>query len=235
MRDEAVNSRRQEFSSEEESENEDYEILGEDYSSFFVRAIYMNFDGTSIGPTSDLIPINYFAMKRDITDLDIYPLKFHHASDEILDRLLARGKRFLSCQGHRSYDGMTARRYGSKRDLVELEGEIYVDFKTGYRDLGNRHKPPITKSALEVLVLGGGTDDLEPYRPTYALDDPRRQLVQIQEDQSVDRRLALQVLSSQSDSLRTILAEEAETTEEYLQLLPYQVLAYVFRSRKWCK
>lgn len=235
-RDMPKNNRRRNFSSEDESEDEASDE--EDYYPFFVRGIYMNFDGTSVGPTSHVMAIRYFSMEIDITDLDIYPLKFHNPSDDILGRLIGRGKRFLSCQGHMSYDGMTARRYGSRKDLVELQGEIYVDFKTGYRDIGARHKPLITKSSLETIVPMESevVEERDVYyeRNRYGVL-PRRPMPRVQEDQMFERQLALQVLDDQSSALRTISPEEAEMLPEYLQLLPHQVLAYAFRSRKWRK
>lgn len=63
---------------------------------------------------------------KSVSDLPFYPLKFHKDAQSILNTLQDRGRKFITCTGHRRYDGVTY----DTRGIVSrerLQGEIYVD------------------------------------------------------------------------------------------------------------
>ena len=76
------NNRRQNFLSKDKSK--DKASNKKDYYLFFVRSIYINFDRTSVKLTSYVIVICYFSIKINITNLDIYSLKFYNLNNNIL-------------------------------------------------------------------------------------------------------------------------------------------------------
>ncbi|KAL2870892.1 uncharacterized protein BJX67DRAFT_377515 [Aspergillus lucknowensis] len=226
--------RRPAYSDSDNSETSESDGEEDPELAFFVCGAYLDFDGVLVGPTSDTVSIHYFHGEKDIEQLNIFPIKFLPPGSGVLDRLTARGKRFISCQGHLSYNGMTVRPFGTRVPTVELQGEIYVDFKTGYRAIPSRYRPRVTRSELEELF------DLDaPEAPTRR--EVERERGRTEESRAwtknnsiVDKALALQVLDRYSNDLQTVSLEEAAGfPPELLRLLPYQLLAYAFRARKW--
>ncbi|KAL2802438.1 P-loop containing nucleoside triphosphate hydrolase protein [Aspergillus granulosus] len=228
-----ITRRRRVSSDSEYSESESSEGEEDEASAFWVFCLYLDFDGTSIGPVSQRIPIHYFPGEKEITSLPLFPAKFVSSDNKLQDRLAARGKRFLTCQGHMKYDGMTTRPYRSKGATTELQGEIYVDVKTGYRAIGGKYKPVVTRSRIEELFDRRDNDpmvydDMPPPRPRRDRGTPSI------DHTFIDKSLALWAMEAHSEALNTITIEDAAgLSPELCQLLPYRLLAYAFQARKW--
>jgi hypothetical protein len=147
--------------------------------------------------------------------------------------MAARGKRYLACQGHMRYDGTAYRPSRTKPTLSELRGEIYVDVRTGYRAIGMKYKPSVTRARVEELLDRRDNIAVDiVYRPTSRRSrEPERT-----DHAFVDKVLALQAMDELSEALKTITFEEAASlSPELCQLLPSHILAYAFQARKWCK
>ncbi|KAJ0419332.1 hypothetical protein BJY00DRAFT_314164 [Aspergillus carlsbadensis] len=213
------------------SETEDSETEAADANAFHVCCVNLNFDGTSIGPVSARVPIHYFPGEKDITALNIFPVKFLSSSQNIQNRMAARGKRFLACQGHMRYDGTAYRPASTKPTPSELQGEVYVDVKTGYRAIGVKHRPLVTRARVEELF--DRRDNLPVYEG-YGQYSRRSRVPEITDHAFVDKVLALQAMDAHSEALNTIAFEEAaDLSPELCQLLPSHILAYAFQARKW--
>ncbi|KAK8058634.1 hypothetical protein PG994_009082 [Apiospora phragmitis] len=86
----------------------------------------LNVDSTGVGALCSRKQIKKYLGLKNVSDLPIYPLKFHKDARFILDKLQDRGRKFISCTGHRRYDGVIY----DTRGIVSrehLQGEIYVD------------------------------------------------------------------------------------------------------------
>ncbi|KAL2857194.1 hypothetical protein BJY01DRAFT_242586 [Aspergillus pseudoustus] len=214
------------------SDTESSEGEGDEDNAFWLCCLHLDFDGTSIGPVSQRIPIHYFPGEKEITSLPVFPAKFISPDNKLQERLIARGKRFLVCQGHMKYDGMTTRLFSSRDDTTELQGEIYVDVRTGYRAIGGKYKPVVTKSRIEELF--DRSDNLTVYEG-YGQTSRRDRWPQPMDHTFVDKSLALRAMEAHSEALNTIGLEEAvaSLSPELCQLLPYRLLAYAFQARKW--
>ncbi|KAL3450091.1 hypothetical protein BJX65DRAFT_305554 [Aspergillus insuetus] len=213
------------------SEGSDIEDEDPDDNAFYVSCVNLTFDGTSIGPVSARVPIPYFPGEKDIITLNIFPVKFLSPGQDIQTRMAARGKRYLACQGHMRYDGTAYRPSRTKPTLSELQGEIYVDVKTGYRAIGTKYKPSVTRGRIEELL--DRRDNITVYEG-YGRSSRRSREPERTDHAFVDKALALQAMEDLSDALSTITFEEAASlSPELCQLLPSHILAYAFQARKW--
>ncbi|KAI9699023.1 MAG: hypothetical protein M1836_003212 [Candelina mexicana] len=76
--------------------------------SWHLTCIGTNYDGSKFGKTSEVLKIPQFEGTRDITSLNVFPLRFHSQESQVKARLLERGNRFFAMRGcqHMSYKGM---------------------------------------------------------------------------------------------------------------------------------
>lgn len=108
--------------------------------------VYIDFDGVNIGPVRKKFKFYRFDGQRDITSLEVYPLRLHpikraeytHAEWEDLEhvpvadryrqKLIRRGARFLNVAGgkHMYYAGATL----ETKD--EVESPVVIDFETTF-------------------------------------------------------------------------------------------------------
>ncbi|KAI9756265.1 MAG: hypothetical protein M4579_003932 [Chaenotheca gracillima] len=127
--------------------------------SWKLTCIGTQYDGERFGKANDVLKIGQFEGTREITSLNVFPLKWHPDANKVKQRLLERGKRFISLQGthHMQYKeagmahvltGKTKNSYDSEDEGMEGEqlfqsslvtGRIMVDCKTfGRINSGNR-------------------------------------------------------------------------------------------------
>lgn len=83
--------------------------------------------GDELRPIDGMWKIKHFLGQMRITDLPIYPVRFHHDTTGLLKRMEERGLKYLSSPGHKSYDGRSAR-LSPKEPVHEIEGDVYVEF-----------------------------------------------------------------------------------------------------------
>lgn len=141
---------------------------------FSLVCIHIDFDGKSLGPISTSFEFKRFDGQRDITSLDVYPLKFHpvrkadfdenewpkvealslsERSSLLRQRFVDRGKLFLQVAQvkHMYYAGPTV----GVRD--EVESQVVIDFETAFAV--EDPKQQAWKPNLEILLGNPGTKD----------------------------------------------------------------------------
>lgn len=125
----------------------------DDRSDITITCLFVHFDGRSLGPAVNTFSINKFDGEKDVTSLDIYPLRFQILKEiserslkssvdsavgdkgevetgiqELRDRLIKRGKLFVSVAGvkHMYYTGLTV---DTREDI---ESQVIIDFEEAY-------------------------------------------------------------------------------------------------------
>ncbi|KAK8112661.1 hypothetical protein PG984_013187 [Apiospora sp. TS-2023a] len=177
-------------------------------------------DGNRIGPVESFIKIKPFDGKKHVTDLPVYPVRFHPESEILLTRMEERGRLYLKAIGHKSYDGLTlSNTRGGPRE--EIQGDVYVDLDMlpgpRFGIFTQSHRDSIT--AIEVIFH-------HPRTP------PEQRNLSGNE---IDLKLAEQFMMSNRASLEPLTYEEASQMPGWLQLMPRGIIGYVFRLRRWCR
>ncbi|KAI9814408.1 MAG: hypothetical protein M1827_003264 [Pycnora praestabilis] len=95
-----------------------------------ISCIGTNYNGTKFGKSTENLKIYQFEGTRDITSLNVYPLKYHPQESKIKHQLIERGNRFFALQGrhHMNYKGMadtltSKTKNGYNEDDSGMEGE----------------------------------------------------------------------------------------------------------------
>ncbi|OAG06722.1 uncharacterized protein CC84DRAFT_1142712 [Paraphaeosphaeria sporulosa] len=129
---------------------------GEKKLEFRITCVYIDFDGANIGPVTKVFDISMFDGQREITSLEVYPIRFHSVrqseynetewhemenypvSERYRKRLIGRGARFLNVvRGkHMYYAGSTL----DARE--EVESPVVIDFETAITTRDAQLKPP---------------------------------------------------------------------------------------------
>jgi SpoVK/Ycf46/Vps4 family AAA+-type ATPase len=220
------------WSSDESESSDDKKTLGS-YSPLCLDCLSTMYDGNTLKARRYKHRIDYYTGQRHITDLSVYPIQFHDSSIGILDRLMRRGERFVSCSGHKLYSGPAL------KSLDTIHGEVYVDFKTGYAEnrlLGaaqrrffklGRQSPDTSEITEYVLRLKAKSRFEEP------LTGKRHTTVPIYNDLVIDSERADEFINSNRDLLQETDPCNLEPGDERFCLLPRAVVAFSFRSRKW--
>ena len=81
-------------------------------SVFNVDVFYFDFDGSNYGPVERRLQLVSYEGEKNITDLPLYPLRFHKDAEQFKAMMLARGMKFreLSIPNeypHREYNGLS--------------------------------------------------------------------------------------------------------------------------------
>lgn len=215
------------------------------YSPLRLECLYTDYNGVHVAPCQATLQIGFFSGVKSIDELTVCPFGFGDATDDILDKLLKRGDRFMSLHGHKLYRGAAV---GTPEDIV---GEIYVDPETGYReDRGwSRYKPPLgqlkrrSPDPAEFTIprrrLTQGRQHIDDgpsrFQGRRYFDDDEPSGFQVEVDDEAEMERMEQFLRDNPALLRPVRPCEDEVSKEQLRLLPETVLAYVFRSRRWRK
>lgn len=190
------------------------------WSPLTVDTFTMEYDGYFVGPMDGREQIKHYVGLRDITDLNIYPLRFHKNKEQVLARLIARGKKYISSHGHQSYNGMTCP-VNNQESPEEFRGDIFVDVRDYYRD-ESRPKPQL--GVLQRTTSDEAeTEEFASGRWWYFCDA------------EVDQRAAEDFMLTVQHKLEPLEFGQYEPTEENLQLFPHRVPAFVFRTREYGK
>ncbi|KAM5349960.1 hypothetical protein ACJ41O_006465 [Fusarium nematophilum] len=189
------------------------------WSPLTVDHYIMEFDGHLIGPLDGREQIKHYAGERMITDLPIYPLKFHKNKDEVVKKLVARGQKYISCYGHKSYSGSTSP-LNRRESPEELHGDVFVDVKDYYRSMGH---PDHLKPKLGVLQRTN--------RDTTETEEHMSGFTSYFCDHEVEQKASEDFMLSHHPELEPIESELFVQSDNLLQLFPHRVPAYVFRTR----
>jgi len=222
----------------------------DEYPPFLLRCYYTVCDGVLVGPACRDVVILYFSGEKPIFDLPAYPVSLHPDEATILRRFRDRGVRFLSSQGHKHYEGVTVTPDQCREMPLneEVHGEVYVDTKTGYRMTGFRDRPymmkpepDIVEPRREIIERRGIIErreiiqrrEIDFWGSDVDLLANRTLLLARVQNHIIDRKRGNDFVGSHASSFRIISMEKALEALEYLQLLPHQLLTFVFRLRLW--
>ncbi|KAL8932924.1 MAG: hypothetical protein Q9216_006609, partial [Gyalolechia sp. 2 TL-2023] len=199
-------------------------------SVFKVDVFYFDFDGQKFGPVERRLELVSYEGEKNITDLPIYPLRYHKNADQFIAMMLARGKKFRELAApneypHREYSGLSV---GEPQE--QIDSQVIIDFALAYR----KHPKNAPKFGLrswieddarvvtEACGIPGCTDC---FKDRFMFDDHR-----------VDRQRTVEFIRANGSLLRTISSSEDLTknlTENMMLLLPNKVYGFVLRSRRW--
>ncbi|KAM0496898.1 hypothetical protein ACHAP8_007127 [Fusarium lateritium] len=183
-------------------------------------------DGSYLGPKDACKQIKHYSGDRKITDLPIFPLRFHEENHEIMERMIERGRRYCSSHGHKSYKGLTCPR-DDKQTPEEVFGDMFVDFKDYYR-------VPAASAYLgpwSVYKPHLGDLDYLDANTTEAEEDIGDGPCSVF-DREVDRKACDDFMLSHQHEIDLIKLGSDNISESILHLLPHWVPAYFFRIRR---
>ncbi|KAI9862802.1 MAG: hypothetical protein M1824_000932 [Vezdaea acicularis] len=94
-----------------------------------------NYNGTRIGRATETLTVRSFEGTRDITSLNVFPLKYHPKEAQIKHQLLERGKRFVAMQGthYMSYKGLAQELTEGSR--IDYDDEMSMDGERLYKTI----------------------------------------------------------------------------------------------------
>lgn len=233
--------------------------------AFSITCIYIDFDGKSLGPVSKVFDFKRFDGERDVTSLEVYPLRFHPIKkDEFSDsewealealpaderyrrKLIHRGAKFLEVAGvkHMYYAGPTL----EVRD--EVESQVVVDFETAFsvEDLAQQNWKP----ELKTMIGNPGSEDGEQDIQDKTCNAACCRLDSVHDDFYVDKRQGEEYVNgllpesgavNEQPSIAIIPRPLKEirsssgsilVSDDELVIMSYRVFGFVLRSRKWGK
>ncbi|RYP41370.1 hypothetical protein DL768_010503 [Monosporascus sp. mg162] len=191
------------------------------WSPFTIDCYKMGFDGLRVGPVDSCRQIKHYSGEYKITDLPVYPLRFHERKDEIAAKLEARGRGFLNSYGHKSYNGFTVPKPRSAYQ-EELRGDVFIDLKEFYRTRP-RERPKLG-------ILRKSRQDKTEVNEYVVADAGRRRALL---DHEVDEKTTDDYMASSHNFAEPIDFELVQDSAEHLRLLPYEIPAFVFRTRSY--
>ncbi|EWG54806.1 hypothetical protein FVEG_12918 [Fusarium verticillioides 7600] len=203
------------------------------WTSLTVNYYTMEYDGYYLGPNDACKHIRHYTGERNITDLPIFPLRFHKMKAEIEGRLIERGKRYCSSYGHKSYSGTTCPS-DNKESPEEIFGDMFVDFKDYYRmppgwtpyDYRSRNIYPPSRPELgNIRPLESDPSETQEIFSS----DTQYHLY----DKEVDDKSFDDFMMSHLNELEVVKLETDQVPVESLLLLPHWVPAYFFRTRRY--
>ncbi|KAI1213011.1 uncharacterized protein F4807DRAFT_308284 [Annulohypoxylon truncatum] len=191
------------------------------WTSLTIDCFSIGMDSTRLGAIDEYKRIQWYIGKKELSHLPVIPLRFVPDKDDVVKRLEARGLRCAQCYGHKKYDGFTYDARGrTKRE--RLQGDVFVDFEEYYR----------RKRASEprLGVLRRTTPDRSEVEERRQIDTDLFSMDHEVDQQKSDVCLASVLLETQPKS-----REEVAQDPEQLQLMRHQVIAFVFRTRRWVR
>lgn len=181
--------------------------------------------GGKIRADSTLWKVQEYLGEMRITELDIYPVRFHPDATDLLKRMQERGIRYLRSPGHKSYKGRSVSIEATTSALQEIDGDVYVDFSSGNISTSLMTMP---RESIPRSIVAEVTESME-----YISSG--RYNIRFLIGNEVDIRLHEEFISANRSRLINVTADEVKHSVEYLRLLPWIVPAYVFRLRDWCE
>ena len=95
----------------------------------FIKTKIMTFNGKDFVWQAKWLTIEDYEGNKPVKELQHYPILFHAEGDEIIKRLITRGKKVLELQGleYCCYNGIALHSCGKDVDKHNVEGRILVD------------------------------------------------------------------------------------------------------------
>jgi len=231
---------------------------------FSITCVYIDFDGTHLGPVQKVIDFKRFDGERDVTSLEVYPLRFHPvrpsdfgdvewkevealpSHERYRQKLICRGAKFLEVVAvkHMYYAGPTL----EVRD--EVESQVVIDFETAFSVEDEAQKG--WKPDLKTMIGNPSPEDEEDIDDACRGGCCRGELVH--DDSYVDQKQTAEYVDSllpkasalneqpsvaiiprPLKELRTGRDHTLAVSNDELVIMSYRVFGFVLRSRKWGK
>lgn len=102
-------------------------VLKGDY--YVIEGRYLEYDGRSFGMGVMSVNVDNFKGARKITSLNCYPIQYHPESEQLQQKLIERGKKFVSLRGmnYRFHKGMAFFKKKQNVIKVNVNGRIMID------------------------------------------------------------------------------------------------------------
>ncbi|PTB69277.1 hypothetical protein BBK36DRAFT_1186644 [Trichoderma citrinoviride] len=232
---------------------------------FNITCIYIDFDGKNLGPVTKVFYFKKFEGEKEVTLLEVYPLRFHPVKRSDFDdsmwaevealppdqryrqKLIRRGAMFLDVVTikHMYYAGPTL----DTRD--DVEGQVVVDFETAFSVEDETQKA--WKPDLQTLIGNPpvGVEDDNELRACHGpccsndfvyddLDMDEQQKTDyinslLPSVTSLDEQPSVAILPRPLSELRASSANATSVSDDELAIMSYRVFGFVLRTRKWAK
>ena len=216
---------------------------------FYITAIFVDFNGTRYVNQSFEFSILPFDGERDITSLELYPLRYASQVDELKDKWKSRGEAF------REYTTFKYRYYAGKtlvsppngpfppgldypKHAENIDSQVVIDFGEAFA--AHPEWRPLWQTFTQNHDVASGKVS-EDYPTSYWEDSARKRLdYQVEDDIYDDRHIDTKLMEEYverdpflRDYLRTRSFPNDALDESHLMLLPNRVFAFVMKSRKW--
>ncbi|KAL4739363.1 hypothetical protein BDV11DRAFT_215286 [Aspergillus similis] len=182
---------------------------------------YFDYDGNSYVPASHTFFIKDYVGERDITSLEVYPLRFVKDAENMKGALLKQGSWFreVITKKHVSYDGWTlthgptgaTSESGRPLAVEHIDGDVIIDFVEGYKSEPTLGMGPSSwnrvLSTFDDSDWLSGDDDVFIMHWKFAAGSSRLEICDGKPIKDLD--------------------------EDELMLLPRRVVAYAFRGRRF--
>jgi hypothetical protein len=225
---------------------------------YVIEGRYLEYDGKAFGMGTMAADVEAFKGARKITNLACYPLKYHREAEQLKEKLVTRGKKFVALRGmnYRFHKGMAF--FKKKRSIIKvnINGRIMVDpalhrrINPNYPISTVRPKDPdsIDSSSEEedsdACCCDGsssGTDrgnlshESDSNRPKYKIVRDKKgkaHVIEVEEDENGN-----EIIKEDLDKIEkgegNKAASEPEFTEEELLIASPVVLGFAFSEKLW--
>ncbi|OTA90243.1 hypothetical protein M434DRAFT_55841, partial [Hypoxylon sp. CO27-5] len=213
---------------------------GKGETAVSVHCVYIDFDGSLIGPVSKRFEIPRYEGQKDVKSLPVYPLSLVKNKDTIRQALIKRGDKFLKVLrvGHMHYNGLTL----EARD--EVDSQVVVDFGEALanrEDRKNEDWKPEVQLRAELEKKPKEKDDGEGCNADCCKGD------NVHNDNYVDEKQYEQFLTNlladtdeeENPASLAVLArilkqdKAISVTDDDKVIMSHRVFAFVLRSRSW--
>ncbi|KAK4446837.1 hypothetical protein QBC34DRAFT_145978 [Podospora aff. communis PSN243] len=232
---------------------------------FSISCVYIDFDGKSLGPVVKVFNFNRFDGERDVTSLEVYPIRFHpiktadfsdlewkeleaFPTNEIYrQKLIRRGVKFIEAAGvkHMYYAGPTL----EARD--EVESQVVIDFETAF-SVDNAEQRS-WKPQLKTMIGNSKADEDDDQNEEDDCEATCCRRENVHDDTYVDEKMEEEYITgllpesgaeNEHPSIAIIPRPLGElhtgngkslVTDDELVIMSYRVFGFVLRSRKWAK
>ena len=130
-----------------------------DATAFSVHCVFIDFDGSKLGPVTKTFEIAGFEGEKAITSLQVYPLRFTNSGRGSISRnkFIAQAKTFLDVAAiqHMHYNGLAL----DTRD--EIDSQVVIDFKEAFV----QSEDEVWRPRIEALT---GESFLDLTAPSYS-------------------------------------------------------------------
>ncbi|KAH0536897.1 hypothetical protein FGG08_006268 [Glutinoglossum americanum] len=214
-------------------------------SEFTLDCYYIDFDGKEWGPCQHRFGIRPFEGWREVTSLDLYPVRYGETSPALLAKLNARGKNFVEASGirHMYCKGRTLIRSPAGRAMFkvshpeDVDSPVMVDFdrtlqfnpewrpELSWSDTCESDGRETREMTLHEFVECG---DYGNCSSVFCCTNEN-----IVKDYTWDRQRSSDFHEEREKSNENNQTEKAEILQEEWKLLPNRVFGFILRSRKW--